>query len=144
MTNMQTTQSDSAVRPVVVYDGQCSFCLKQVERMRRLDTAGVFEYLPRQADGLEQRFPKLAEGDFDTGIRLVHTDGSISVGADAVYHIACRLRGTKYLAWLYRVPVLNWVFGVGYAWVAKHRYKLAKECDDGTCDIQRPPQKPVD
>ncbi len=135
MTNLQTTQTDSAARPVVVYDGHCPFCLRQVERMRRRDTAGVFEYVPRQAEGLEQRFPKLAEGDFNTGMRLVHTDASISMGADAVYHIARRLPGTKYLAWLYRVPGLNWVFRVGYAWVAEHRYKLAKKCEDGACDI---------
>ena len=41
-------------------------------------------------------------------MRLVNPDGSIDVGADAVYQIARRLSGWKHVAWLYRVPVLKW------------------------------------
>ena len=130
---MQIAQPDRPSRPVVVYDGQCPFCLKQIERIKRRDTAGVFEYLPRQAEELHQRFPKLAENDFETGMRLVHTDASISIGAEAIYHIARRLKGWKYLAWLYRLPILKGVLRAGYAWVAQHRYLLAKNCDDGKC-----------
>ena len=127
--------SAEPVRSVVVYDGECSFCLKQVGRMKRRDTAGVFEYVPRQSEGLMQRFPKLAEGDFNSGMRLANPDGSIDVGADAVYQIARRLSGWKLVAWLYRVPVLNWISRSGYGWIAKHRYQLAKRCESGVCEV---------
>ena len=120
-------------RPVVVYDGKCPFCLKQVERMKRRDSSGAFEYTQRQADGLELRFPRLAEGKFDTGMRLVHSDGAISVGADAVYHIARRLDRWRLLAWLYRIPLLKSLCRVAYAWVAANRYRLAKKCQTQAC-----------
>ncbi len=132
MPTLQTTGEPA--RSVVVYDGECPFCLKQVERMKRRDTAGAFEYAPRQSEGLEQRFPKLAEGDFNSGMRLVNRDGSIEVGADAVYQIARRLSGWKLVAWLYRVPVLKSIFRSGYGLVAKYRYKLAKRCESGVCE----------
>ncbi len=78
MPTVQTTRERA--RYLVVYDGECAFCLKQFERMKGRDTAGVFEYVPRQSEGLKQRFPKLAEGDFNSGMRLVNPDGSIDVG----------------------------------------------------------------
>jgi len=118
---------------VVVYDGECPFCLKQVEKMKRRDTACTFEYVPRQTNNLQMRFPRLAEGDFDSGMRLVHTNGTISVGADAVYHIASRLDRWKYLAWLYRVPILSFLCRIVYSWVAANRYKLAKKCRTQVC-----------
>ena len=130
-----TTSSQRSDEFVVVYDGQCAFCRKQVERIRRRDAQRVFEYLPRQAEGIEQRFPGLADGDLDSGMRLVHPDRSISVGADAVYEIARRVSGWKRLAWLYRVPVLNSICRAGYAWIAKNRYKLAGKCEDGACKL---------
>ena len=76
---------------VVVYDGECPFCQRQIARIRRRDSLGRFEYVPRQSAGLTERFPALAEGDFDTGMRLIKPDGSIYVGADSVYHIARQL-----------------------------------------------------
>ena len=130
MTSIQSTPSNKT-RPVVVFDGECPFCLKQVNRMQTRDTDATFEYVPRQADGLRQRFPELMEGNFISGMRLVHTDGSVSVGADAIYHIARRIKGWRRLAWLYRIPVLHWFFRRAYAWVAKNRYMLAKRCDEG-------------
>jgi predicted DCC family thiol-disulfide oxidoreductase YuxK len=130
-----TTPPQRPAEFVVVYDGQCAFCRKQVERFRRRDAQKVFEYLSRQAEGIEQRFPGLADGDFDSGMRLVHPDQSISVGADAVYEIARRVSGWKRLAWLYRVPVLNSICRAGYAWIAKNRHKLARKCEDGACKM---------
>ncbi len=122
-------------RPVVVYDGECPFCLKHVGKMKRRDPGGAFEYQPRQAQGLDRRFPQLTKGDFNSGMRLVHQDGSVSVGADAVYEISRRLRGWKYLAWLYRVPVLQTVCRSTYAWIARNRYGFAKKCEDDVCEV---------
>lgn len=133
-----STTSDSPGLPAVVYDGECPFCLKQIARIKRRDCNGAFEYVSRQTDGIELRFPKLAEGDFDSGMRLVHSDQSISVGADAVYEIARRLHGWRRLAWLYRVPIIQGVLRGVYGWIAKNRYRLAKTCERGTCELPDP------
>ena len=132
----QTRSRGIPERPVVVYDGECRFCLKHVSRMQRRDPDRIFEYQPRQTVDLEKRFPKLADGDFNTGMRLIHTDGSISVGPDAVYAIARRLNGWKYLAWLYRVPLVGAICRASYAWIARNRYRFAKKCEDGACDLE--------
>jgi len=121
-------------RPVIVYDGDCPFCLKHVDGMKRRDSGNVFEYQPRQAPGLEERFPRITEGDFNSGMRLIDTDGSISIGADAVYNIARRLDGWRHLAWMYRIPLLNSICRGAYAWIARNRYRLAKKCDHGVCE----------
>lgn len=132
---VDTEQPKTPRRPVVVYDGECPFCRRQVSRIQQRDVDGALEYLPRQAEGIEQRFPQLTEGDFDTGMRLVHPDGSVSVGADAVYQIARRVRTWRYFAWLYRVPVLHQVFRAMYGWIARNRNRLEKACTDDTCEL---------
>ena len=81
------------MRGTVVFDGSCSFCQAQIQRFRRLTIPGEFEFLPKQAPGLEERFPALASDEFATGMRFVAVDGTVSVGADAVYQIARGMRG---------------------------------------------------
>ncbi len=132
-TTVPCDTSEVPARPAVIYDGECPFCTRQIEKFKSRDTDKVFEYVPRQAEGIDRRFPMLAEGDFNTGMRLVHRDASVSVGADAIYHIARRMKGWRRLAWLYQVPGLNILCRAIYAWIARNRYRLAKKCDDGAC-----------
>lgn len=128
-----------ATRPssagTIVYDGECAFCLRQVERVRAKDIHGLFECVPQQAPGLFDRFPALAEADLDSGMRLIQPDGQIHVGPDAVYEIARRLPSWRRLAWLYRLPLLHRVFVAGYAWIAANRYRLAGKCREGRCAL---------
>ena len=108
--------------------------------MQRLDDRKVFEYTPRQAEGLEERFPKIAEGHFNTGMRLVPPAGRIDVGADAVYEIARRLSVLSHLAWLYRVPVFKQISRFCYGLIAEYRYRLAKRCDNSVCEVAPEPR----
>lgn len=127
-------------KPVVVYDGECRFCRWSVARIQRLDRGGQFEYLPRQAPDAEERFPVLKRSDFNTGLRLVEADPEVvHVGADGVYQIYRRLPPMHRVAWLYRVPVLTWIFRLGYAIVARNRHRFGRvppgmACDD-VCDL---------
>lgn len=113
---------------VIVYDGECSYCRRQLERIRRRDVEGVFETIPRQAPGLTERFSQLLEGDFETGMRLIGPDGTVRVGADAVYEIARQLKPWRWFAWLYRVPLLHGLCKWGYGRIAANRSKLRGEC----------------
>ncbi len=124
---------------VVVYDEECPFCQRQITPIRRRDSLGRFEYVPRQTVGLAERFPALAEGDFDTGMRLIRPDGSIYVGADSVYHIARQLPVWRRFAWLYRLPGVHALARAAYAWIADHRRSLGKRCEDDECILPRVP-----
>ncbi len=96
-------------RSTLVYDGHCSFCRRWVDRIARRDRSGTFEFVARQTEGLTKRFPKLIEGDFNTGMRLITLDGTVHVGADAAYQIVRHLRYWRRIACLYHVPGIHWL-----------------------------------
>ncbi len=123
-------------KPALIYDGECSFCLRQIERIKHRDREAGFEYLPRLTPGLEERFPRLAEGDFNSGMRLIMPDGTIHVGADAVYQVARHLPGWRRLAWLYRLPGLHGLARLAYGWVAARRSSLGPASTDDSCSTQ--------
>lgn len=131
---MTNTATRTTAPPVIVYDGACAYCRRQVAWIQKKAAPGAFEYLPRQDASVEARFPRLAEQDFNTGLRLVMPDATILVGADAVYAIARRLSGWRLVALLYRVPGLYWFFRQVYAWIARNRSRLAGRCDE-SCDL---------
>jgi len=134
----QPAAIEPGTRPVIVYDGRCAFCRRQMERTQRLDRGrGSFEYLAAQSPDLLQRFPQLTGADFNSGLRVVLADGSVHAGADAVYQMARRLPVWRRLAWAYRAPGVGWLARRVYAWVAANRNRLAGRCDDG-CAV-RPP-----
>ena len=111
-------------KETIIYDGICSLCQRQVARIRRFDGRRVFDYVARQSPDLLARFPQLANEEFSTGMRLVHRDGRVAVGADAVYEIARRLSLTRWVAWLYRVPGLHALARRIYAHIAANRYRI--------------------
>ena len=137
MVNGPETNTDSTnalrCRSTLVYDGHCSFCRCWVDRLARRDRSGTFECVARQTEGLTKRFPKLIEGDFNTGMRLIMPDGAVHVGADAAYQIVRRLRYWRRIAGLYHVPGIHRLTRIVYAWIAANRQSLSRECDDGTC-----------
>jgi predicted DCC family thiol-disulfide oxidoreductase YuxK len=122
-------------KPVIVYDGHCNFCIGQINRIIRCDKHNQFETLSRYSDGLFERFPVLKQENLDSGLRVVALDGNVSVGADAVYDIYKKFSPAKYIAWIYKVPILNLLFKMVYTLIAKNRYRFAGKCKDGTCKL---------
>lgn len=58
--------------------------------------------------------------------------------AAGVYHNA-DLPRLRAVAWVYHVPGLKHVFRGMYVWVAKSRYKLAAQCEEGdACRVDTP------
>ncbi len=103
-------------------------------RIRRFARAGQFEYLPRQQPGLEERFPVLTQSDFNTGLRLIHPDGTVYVGADGVYEIYRRLTPFHLITWVYRLPVCRQIFRLGYALIARNRHRFGQVSSTLACD----------
>jgi predicted DCC family thiol-disulfide oxidoreductase YuxK len=122
-------------KPVVIYDGECRFCVDQVQRLKRMDRNGAFEFVPRQDPAVDQRFPILTTVDFNSGLRLVEPDGSVFAGADAFYQMARVLPSTRAFAWLYHVPGVRPIAHRVYAWIAANRKKLGKTCENDACKI---------
>lgn len=124
---------DSPEKPTIIYDGQCQFCISQIDKIKRLDKLEIYHYLPRQTPNLFDQFPMLASEDFNTGLRLVSINGHVSVGADAVYEIYKTLMPYKYVAWIYTLPMIKQFCKGVYFLIAKNRNRLKKKCE-GHCE----------
>ena len=122
-------------KSTIVYDGECRFCIDQVERVKRMDRGGQFEYIPRQSPEVNKRFPALQTINFEEGMRVVDDSGRIFVGADAVHQIARRLPGTRMFAWLYHLPILKQIARQTYKWVAANRKRLGETCENNACKL---------
>ena len=123
-------------QPAIIYDGECRFCQWSVRRIRSLDRKDQFEYLPRQADGVDERFPILSQSDFNSGLRLIKEDEEVFVGADAVFEIYGSLPPYHLITWTYRIPILRQLFKAGYALIARNRHRFGRiECDTEACHL---------
>ncbi|MFQ5495093.1 MAG: lipase maturation factor family protein [Phycisphaerae bacterium] len=106
-------------KPVLVYDGQCEFCRRWVERGRR--TMGDrIEYIAYQ-DGAH-RFPEITYEAFASAVHLVETDGRAYRGAEAIFRALARGGGKRWPLWGYRhLPGVGAVTELVYRFVAGHR-----------------------
>ncbi|HLL53194.1 MAG TPA: lipase maturation factor family protein, partial [Myxococcaceae bacterium] len=111
-------------RPLLIFDGECGFCRRWVERWRarlgdRLDCAPFQE--------VADRFPSIPKAAFSEALHLVLPDGQVFRGADAVFRALALGPGGGGLHALYRrVPGFAAVTEAGYRFVARHRVLASK------------------
>ena len=130
---------------VVIYDGNCVFCLGQVRNLHRLDGKHRLAFISLHDPFVSRQFPDLSHDALMSQIYLIPA-------AEQGYS-SRRLGGAEVLRYLTtRLPLL-WVFAPllylpgtlpfwqwGYQLVARRRYRIAgkrgMECDeDGTCHL---------
>lgn len=106
-------------RPLLLYDGECSFCRAWIARGRR--TIGErIEWVAYQEAG--NRLPDLPRERFAHAVHLVEPGGRISHGAEAVFRALARAPGRGLPLFLYRfLPGFAAASEACYAWVAAHR-----------------------
>jgi len=119
----------------IVYDGECAFCIKQIQRIQKFDKKNQFMYDVRQNKNIIKLYPELKEFEDVDGLRFCSKDHVAFIGADAVYQIYSKLSPFYLLAWAYKIPGLNYVFKAIYAWIARNRYKFSAQCEDEVCEI---------
>lgn len=137
---------DPAQRPqadVVIWDGQCNFCLKQVQRLRRFDVFGQLAYLSLHDARVAERYPDLSRAAMLEQMWVVTPAGRKFGGADAGRYLSRKLPGLWWLAPLLHVPgsmpLWRWLYGK----IAERRYRISgTTCDDdGSCRIHLPSKK---
>jgi predicted DCC family thiol-disulfide oxidoreductase YuxK len=108
--------------PLVVFDGECSFCRLWVERWRRRLGERV-GWAPYQ--DASRRFPNLPLERFRRAVQLIEPDGNVYEGAEAVFRtLAKQPGGGHWLAIYQHLPGAALLFDAGYHWVAGHRNLL--------------------
>jgi predicted DCC family thiol-disulfide oxidoreductase YuxK len=122
-------------RPVLVYDGACRFCVSQAQRLARL-AGGRVRLESFRDPGVLERHPGLTREACEQAAQLVEPDGHVRSGAEAVVHALALRAGLAPLRWLYRLPVVQQLFDLGYRLVARNRFRLQGEvCSDDTCRL---------
>ncbi len=115
----QTRVADPPDKPLMIFDGDCLFCRRWIERWREL-TRGAVEYAPLQEAA--ERFPEIPRDDFEQALHFIDVDGTVHCGADAVFRSLGRVRAGRGLIWCYdHVPGFAPITEAAYRVVARHR-----------------------
>lgn len=121
---------------VVIWDGECRFCRKQVLRLRSLDWWQQLTFLSLHDARVSQRYPQLSHEQLMAEMWVVPPRGKPVGGADALRWLSRTLPALWPLAPLLHVPLTRPLWRALYGWIARQRYRLAgKDCDGGTCEL---------
>ncbi|MDQ6626348.1 MAG: lipase maturation factor family protein [Verrucomicrobiota bacterium] len=107
-------------KPLLIFDGECHFCRRWVERWREM-TAGRVDYTSSQEVGA--KFPEISPDAFAKSVQLVRPNGEVFSGANAVFRSLESRRGGKALLWCYEhVPGFAALTETAYSAVAQNRH----------------------
>lgn len=128
---------------VVIWDGKCNFCRAQVERLRAFDTGGRLTYLSLHDARVAERYPELSYEQLMEQMWVVTPDHRRYGGADAVRFLSRLLPRLWWLAPAMHLPLAMPIWRYLYKVFANRRYRLAGECDGGTCSLHAHPSAPA-
>lgn len=112
-------------KPVLIYDGECTFCQMSVLRIAAW-TGRTVEFV--QSQSVRERFPEIPEQNFDAAVQFVERDGTVSSGGAAVLRsLACVPYSGSWPLWLYRtIPGFSVVLEFFYRIVANNRKLISQ------------------
>ena len=116
---MRIRVSNLPAKPLMIWDGECHFCKRWIERWREI-TAGEVEYVTYQEAA--NRFPEIPIEQFKRAVAFIEPDGKAFFAAEAVYRSLRYRSSRRWLAWSYdRVPGFAAVSELAYKFIARHR-----------------------
>jgi predicted DCC family thiol-disulfide oxidoreductase YuxK len=106
-------------RPLVVWDGDCTFCRRWIKRYSAL-AGNRIDFAPLQ--DAAQHFSHIPKSQFERAIHLITPDGQYTSGAEAMCELQARIGVRRWPLWVYRrVRPLGSLAEVAYNWIANHR-----------------------
>lgn len=123
------------VRDTVLYDGACRFCRGQIALLRRFDPTGRLAFTSLHDPQVARDFPEIPPEELLAQMYVVDRDGMARGGADAVRYLSRRLPLLWPLALPLHIPGTMPAWNGLYRFIARHRYRIAGRCDEGTCRI---------
>ena len=85
-------------KPLMIWDGDCHFCRRWIERWREI-TAGRLDYAPFQTAAA--KFAEIPRDELEKAVQFIETDGRVFRAAEAVYRSLGYSRHHRFLTWLY-------------------------------------------
>lgn len=121
---------------VIIFDGSCIFCRRQVARLHWADWWRQLAFVPLQDPLVAERFPDLSQEQLYAKVWLVARDGRRFGGADAIRRLSGKLPLLFLLFPLMHLPGSRRFWHWGYAQIAKRRYRLGgRDCESGACGV---------
>ena len=103
----------------MIWDGECHFCKRWIERWREV-TAGKVDYATYQEAAA--RFPEIPVEQFQRAVAFIEPDGGAFFAAEAVYRSLRYRSSRKWLAWSYdHIPGFAGISETAYKFIARHR-----------------------
>jgi predicted DCC family thiol-disulfide oxidoreductase YuxK len=119
---IQPGDASASEKPILVYDGDCSFCRLWIERWRAL-TGERVRYAPFQE--VAAQFPETPRDAFARAVQLIVPGGGTFSAAHAVFRTLALVPGLAWMLWLYQhLPGAAFVAESLYGFVARHRNPL--------------------
>lgn len=119
--NLTTRVTTPPDKPLMVFDGDCRFCVLWIRRWQQISGEGV-DYLPFQDPTVAVRFPEVPRQQFATAVQLLEPDGQVYSAARAAFGALAKNPGWPRPLWLYEhSAAFARVTECGYAFVARHR-----------------------
>ena len=132
--------NDNPDTDVLIYDGHCQFCSKQVRRLANWDRRKTLSFLSLHDPLVAERYPDLTYDQLMEAMVLVDQTGKRYAAAAAFRYLTRKLRRLWILMPLLHIPLSlpfwQWI----YRKIARHRYRWNKDqsCDDDQCSIHFP------
>jgi predicted DCC family thiol-disulfide oxidoreductase YuxK len=129
-------------RPVVLYDGNCAFCRRWIERLRRWDRNDSLDTLPAAERHELAGLPPIDDASLDRAMHLVTPDGRVHAGGRAVAEVARYLPMGRLVHRILHLPGISGLLDAGYRAVAARRHRPS--CGSPDCRFPaRPPAPPA-
>ncbi len=114
-------------KTVLLFDGNCGFCTRAAQWVKRWDRKDRIRVVPFQQPGAPERYGLTREA-CEQAAWVITPDGERHRGAAAILTALSEALGCPWIRTLYRVPPFRWIADAGYAWVAAHRGLLPGTC----------------
>jgi len=106
-------------RPLLIYDGKCSFCGIWVRYFQRC-TGPAIDYVSSQEVG--PQYPEISPEEFKRSIYFIRSDHTHAKGARAAFELMAQMPGKAWLLWSYRnIPGFIAASEAAYRFIAGHR-----------------------
>ena len=116
---MRLRVSNPPPKPLMIWDGECHFCKRWIERWREI-TGGKVDYATYQEAAAW--FAEIPIEQFKRSVVFIETDGKACFAAEAVYRSLQYGSSRKWLAWGYdHVPGFAGISETAYKFIARHR-----------------------
>lgn len=129
--------TDRPKADVVIFDGQCKFCRRQIDRIFRADSGDRLSYVSLHDPLVARRWPDLSREQLMNEMTIVDRSGNRHGGAAAFKYLTRRLPRWWILSPIMHFPGVMIFAHWTYQQIAKRRYKWGKTetCDDGSCAV---------